>query len=103
MTKIEIDLTEEQLKKVEELEKLNFSVGDAIDALFAINENASFNIENVDDDKIDIYAKIKGSVCQVDGKTKVFLENYSDENKDYDEQIHEVKTKISWAKDFFKF
>ena len=40
MTKIEIELTEEQLKKVEILQNNDIDVGSAIDMLFEIKEKS---------------------------------------------------------------
>lgn len=51
MTKMEIDLTPEQIEKVEILKANGISIGEAIDMLFEIKEKALSDIETFDDSK----------------------------------------------------
>ena len=102
MPKMEIELTEEQLEKVKQLESNNISIGDAIDKLFEMKEKALPEIEAIDNE-MGIIDKVKEAAIDFENKAEVLDENFGDSSKTYDREIQDVKHKVSWAKDFFKF
>ncbi|MBR3139258.1 MAG: hypothetical protein IKF11_00110 [Methanobrevibacter sp.] len=103
MTKMEFDLTPEQIEKVEILKANDIDIGEAIDMLFEIKEKALIDIETFDDEKISLISKIKDEMYNVEEKSEVLDENYGDGEKTYELKAQEVKAKISWAKDIFNF
>ena len=103
MAKMEIELTEEQLEKVNHLEANGISVGDAIDKLFEMQEKALPEIAEIDDEQIGLFEKVKENALDVENKAEVLDENYGDADKSYEMKVQDVKHKISWAKDFFNF
>ncbi len=102
MAKMEIEFTDEQLEKVKELEDNNISVGQAIDMLFEMKEKAMPEIDAIDND-ISVFAKIKGNTLDVDSKAENLEENYGGADLSYEMKVQDIKHKVSWAKDFFKF
>ncbi len=101
MTKMEFDFTDEQIEKVEKLESNGISVGEAIDLLFEIKEEAFDQMDRVDEN-IDFVSKITDSE-DANKKMELLEKTYGDSEKTYEIKIQEVKTKISWGRDFFKF
>ena len=99
MNKIEIELTDEQLEKVKQLEAQNISVGQAIDMLFEVKEKALFEIEKIE--KSGLIDKV--SNINVNNKTENLEENYGDSEKTYEMEVQDIKHRIKWGKDFFKF
>lgn len=99
MNKIEIELTDEQLEKVKQLEAQNISVGQAIDMLFEVKEKALFEIEKIE--KSGLIDKV--SNINVNNKTENLEENYGDSEKTYEMEVQDIKHRIKWSKDFFKF
>jgi hypothetical protein len=57
MNKLEMEFTDDQLAKVKQLEGQGFGVGDAIDMLFELQDNALSEIENIDEEQIDVLKK----------------------------------------------
>lgn len=94
-----IELTEEQLEKVETLEANDISVGEAIDMLFKIKEDIELNAPTEDD--FDLLSKLVSSVKSTE-KEKIVEKEYT-ETKTYDDQIQKVKRNISWSRGFFNF
>lgn len=103
MAKVEFELTEEQLKKVEILNEHDIDVGRAIDMLFEMKEKALLEIEQIDDNEISLFEKVKENALNVDTKADNLEENFADGDKTYEMKVQDVKHKISWAKDFFNF
>lgn len=103
MVKMEIDLTEKQAEKVEILKQNDIDVGQAIDMLFEIKDKAMSEIENIDEEEIGIFERVKDSTFDIGAKAANLEENYGDSEKTYEMKVQDVKHKISWAKDFFKF
>ncbi|WP_407392964.1 hypothetical protein [Methanobrevibacter sp.] len=101
MVKMEIELTEEQLDKVKQLEKHDISVGQAIDMLFEAKEETLALVEDIE--TAGILGKIKDTTLDVDDKAKVLDGNYGDSEESYEEKVRDIKHKVSWAKDIFKF
>ena len=94
-----IELTEEQLEKLNTLEANNISVGEAIDMLFKIREDIKANAPTVED--INRLSQLVRSINS-DEKQEIVKNEYTDDET-YDEKIQDVKRNISWSRDFFKF
>lgn len=60
MTKMEFDLTDGQIEKVKILEENGISLGEAIDLLFEIKEEAFIQMDRVDEN-IDFVTQITAS------------------------------------------
>lgn len=103
MAKMEIDLTDDQMAKVKELDEQGIGVGDAIDMLFEVREIALPEIEAIDKDETVLFNKLKDVALDVDEKTELLDENYSEAEKTYEMKVQDAKHKVSWAKDFFNF
>ena len=95
MSKMEIELTDEQMEKVKQLEAQNITVGQAIDMLFELKEKALPEIEKLE----------KSGLLEVDvdAKAENLDENYGDSEKTYEMEVQDIKHKIKWSKEFFKF
>ncbi|WP_405290587.1 hypothetical protein [Methanobrevibacter sp.] len=102
MAKIEIELTDEQLEKVNHLKSHNISVGEAIDMLFEAKEKTFSELEAINKER-NVFGKVKDSTLDVDSKAENLEENYGDAEKTYDQEVLEYKPRLSWAKDVFKF
>ncbi len=100
---MEIELTPDQEKKVELLKENGLTVGDAIDTLFELKEKTLPEIESIADEQIGLIEKIKETSLDVDGKAEVLDDNYGEADKTYELKAQEIKAKISWTKDVFKF
>lgn len=99
---MEIEFTDEQIEKINQLEANDISVGDAIDMLFEMKDKALPEIESIDNE-INILDKVKEIASDVESKAENLEDNYGDADKSYEIKVQDVKHKISWAKDFFKF
>ena len=95
MSKMEIELTDEQMEKVKQLEAQNITVGQAIDMLFELKEKALPEIEKLE----------KSGLLEVDvdAKAENLDENYGDSEKTSEMEVQDLKHKIKWSKEFFKF
>lgn len=95
MSKMEIELTDEQMEKVKQLGAQNITVGQAIDMLFELKEKALPEIEKLE----------KSGLLEVDvdAKAENLDENYGDSEKTYEMEVQDLKHKIKWSKEFFKF
>ena len=102
MAKMELEFTDEQIEKINQLQANDISVGDAIDMLFEMKDKALPEIESMDNE-ITILEKVKENALDVESKADNLEENYGDADKSYEMKVQDVKHKISWAKDFFKF
>ncbi|MBQ9025963.1 MAG: hypothetical protein IJ104_06290 [Methanobrevibacter sp.] len=124
MTKIEIELTEEQLKKVEILKENDIDVGTAIDMLFEAKEQSyqqeaqylenkineankqreelEEQLENINKE-ISVYSQLKDASLDVEQKLKILEKEYGDVDESYEMKVQDVKHNINWTKDFFKF
>ena len=124
MAKIEIELTEEQLKKVEILQNNDIDIGAAIDMLFEIKEKSSQNEAEYLNSKIDqankerkelenkleevnreisLYSQLKDTSLDVDQKLKILEKDYGEVDESYEMKVQSVKRNINWTKDFFNF
>ena len=97
--KIEIELTDDQLKKVEELESQDISVGQAIDMLYEARQKAKSEFE-VMDKKLALLDKV--SEVDVENKAENLDENFGESGKTYEMKAQDLKHKIKWGKKLFK-
>ena len=124
MTKIEIELTEEQLKKVEILQNNDIDVGSAIDMLFEIKEKsyqqeAAYLNNKLDqankerkklEEKLDeinkeifLYSQLKDTSLDVEQKRKILEKDSGEIYASYEMKVQDVKHNINWTREFFKF
>ena len=89
--KIEIELTDDQLKKVEELESQDISVGQAIDMLYEARQKAQSEFE-VMDKKLALLDKV--SEVDVENKAENLDENFGESGKTYEMKAQDLKHKI---------
>ena len=104
MPKIEFDLTEEQIEKVETLKESGIDIGQAIDMLYEVRQKLGADIDSLDDEeKAGLFDKVRKTRLDVDAKTEMLEENYSQDKALTPEmQVVATKRQIRWAKDFFK-
>lgn len=100
---MEIELTDEQLEKVEILKENDIDVGQAIDMLFEAKEKLLSDNVDVEDDNNGIVDKIKDNALDVESKAENLDENFGEGQLSPDMQVMEYKHKIKWAREFFKF
>ncbi|WP_407375760.1 hypothetical protein [Methanobrevibacter sp.] len=101
MTKIEIELTDEQIEKLSSLTKEEIDFGKAIDDYFEARQQVSEKIEELERHP-SLSAKLVDNVMDVDNKAENLDENYGEVEETFEVKINDVKHSISWAKDFFK-
>lgn len=121
---IEAELTDEQFQKYNILMENGIDVGKTIDMLFEFKDKVvedssdylDIRISEVNKEKaeleeqlakvnkqIDIYAQLKDTTLDVDKKLEILEKDYSGIDESYDIRVQNVKHKVSWSKDFFKF
>ena len=100
MTKMEFDLTDEQIEKVKKLEENGISIGEAVDLLFEIKSEAMHQMDEVDEN-IDLVTQLTSR--DADNKIELMEKTYGDSEKTPEMKIQEVKHKVKWGRDFFKF
>ncbi len=119
-----IELTEEQLQKVEQLEAHGISVGKAIDMLYDVQDNlkeytndyldnkiADANAEKASleaqlkklNNELAVFNKLKDTSLDYNQKQEILEKEYSPLDETYEMKVQKVKRNISWAHDFFKF
>ena len=119
-----IELTEDQLKRVEQLEANDISVGQAIDMLFEVQDKLRVQSNNYIDDKIAeanaekasleeqikkiddeivIFNKLKDTSMDFNQKQEILEKEYGSLDETYEMQVQKTKRNVSWARDFFKF
>ena len=122
--KIEIELTDEQAKKVEILKENGMDVGGAIDALFEMKEMVIYSSESIVnvrirrateekaeleakmnkiDEELSFFEKLTDSSLDSTQKQKMVENEYGKINKTYDESVQDAKHKFKWSKSIFKF
>ncbi len=122
--KMEIELTDEQAKKVEILKENGMDVGEAIDALFEMKEMVKFSSESIVNDRIrraneekaeleakmnkldeelSFFEKLTDSSLNSTQKQKIVENEYGKINKTYDVSVQDTKHKFKWSKSIFKF
>ncbi len=119
-----IELTDDQLKKVEILQSNGIGIGDAIDMLFKVKEDVAIQgnkffdtkiaqateektaleeeIKKIDEE-IAIFNKLKDTSLDFEQKQEILEKEYGNIDDSYEVQVQNAKRNISWAKDFFKF
>lgn len=102
MTKIEIELTDEQIDKVKQLESNGISVGEAIDQLFEIRNEMTAQIDEVEK-SLSFIEELKNTATDADKKIEMIEKRYEETGTSPEMKIQEIKHKISWGRDFFKF
>lgn len=102
MVKMEIEFSDSQYEKVKQLEENGISVGDAIDLLFEAKDETLSMMDELDED-IKFFEKIKDATLDVDNKAEILDDNYGDAEKTYEMKVLDVKHKVKWGRDFFKF
>lgn len=100
METMEIELTEEQLKKVEILKSKDISVGEAIDLLFEMQNQALTQLEE-NNNETNILSKIKDTATDTKIKEDLLKRQY-EENETYDKTLQTTKHKIKWS-NYFSF
>lgn len=98
MPKIEIDLTDAQLDKVEILKSKDIDVGQAIDLLFEVQNEALAQLEEQKQAN-NLIEKIKDNTLDSEIKKELLKENYG-ENETYDKTVQTAKHGIKWSKYF---
>lgn len=99
MAKIEIELTEEQLEKVEILKSKGVNVGEAIDLLFEVQHEALAQIEEQKQEE-NLLEKISDTGFDSEIKAELLKKNF-DETETYDRSVQDAKHKVKWS-NFFK-
>ena len=102
MTKIEIELTDEQIEKVKQLESNGVSVGEAIDQLFEIRNEMIAQMDEVEK-SINFIDELKHTAIDADKKIEMIEKRYEETGTSPEMKIQEIKHKISLGRDFFKF
>ena len=111
MVKMEIDLTEEQMDKVNELQEHGLNVGDAIDMLFDLKETfADTKLNQAQDKKdkleeelakidkeISMYNQMKEGSLDPSLKVKIIEKEYGTIEKTYDESVQDAKHHFKWT------
>jgi hypothetical protein len=121
--KMEIELTDEQAKKVEILNEHDIDVGDAIDILFEMkdavidssNKIVDARLKEAEeqrarledemrkvDDKISFFSQLKDTSLDASQKQKMFEKEYNVEST-YDEAVQKSKHEFKWTKAIFDF
>lgn len=99
MTKMEIELTDEQIEKIEILKDNGISVGQAIDLLFKVQNEIKTQVQENHPDE-DILEKIENSAFDVNIKAEI-MEKADNKPETYDVAIEETRRKVKWS-EFFK-
>lgn len=100
MAKVEIELTEDQLEKVEILKSKDISIGEAIDLLFEVHNEIIDQIKEQDSEE-DIIEKINDEGYGVELKATVLKKNF-EESETYEKAVRDTKQDVKWSK-LFKF
>lgn len=110
--KMEVELTDEQAKKVEILKEKGISIGEAIDILFDTNkqfvdmrisratkEKAELEEKISElDEELTLFNKLKDSTMDSAQKQKIVEKEYGTITKTYDESLQNAKHKFKWSK-----
>lgn len=102
MVKMEIELTDEQYDKVNDLQVHGISCGDAIDLLFEIRLEVLAQIKTIDSN-IEVYDKVKNPDLDADQKRQILEDEYGDLETAYEDKVVMIKNKIGWARDLLNF
>ncbi len=98
MPKMEFEFTPEQIEKIKILESKDISVGQAIELLFEVQEEALNQIAEQKHDE-GFIEKIKSTSMDYEIKETLLKSQY-EEKETYDEAVFKAKTKINWSNIF---
>ncbi len=122
--KMEIELSEEQAKKVEILQENDIDVGQAIDILFEMKESVIESSASLleyrkseaakekaeleaklakVDDQLSFFEKLSDNTLDASQKQRIVEKEYGIINKTYDERVQNAKHNFKWSKSLFKF
>ena len=99
MEKMEIELTDAQLEKIEILKSKGISVGQAIDLLFEMQNQALSQVEEQEQDA-SISKIIKDDDLDLEIK-ELLIAKQHEEGETYDKTLQTTKHNIKWS-EFFK-
>ncbi len=110
--KMEIELTDEQAKKIDVLKENGIEVGEAIDMLFEMNNTFIDNkiikaqeekaeleekLSQIDDE-LSLFNKLKDTSLDSSQKQKIVEKEYGTIDKTYDESVQDAKHKFKWTR-----
>ena len=95
MVKMEIELTDEQFEKVKILESHGVDMGEAVDLLFSVQQEALFQLEEQKDDN-NLIEKMTDTGFDLKIKSELLKKNF-DESQTFDRKIQQAKSKIRWS------
>jgi hypothetical protein len=110
--KMEIELTDDQARKVETLKENGIEVGEAIDMLFEMNntfiedriiraQEAKAELEekiSEIDEELSLFNKLKDGSLDTSQKQKIVEKEYGTIDKTYDESVQDAKHKFKWTR-----
>ncbi len=109
---MEIELTDEQAKKIDVLKENGIEVGEAIDMLFEMNNTFIDNkiikaqeekaeleekLSQIDDE-LSLFNKLKDTSLDSSQKQKIVEKEYGTIDKTYDESVQDAKHKFKWTR-----
>ena len=100
MAKIEVELTDEQMEKLEILKANNVDFGEAIDLLFGLQHEIRAQVEEQQGEE-NLLEKFSDTGFDSEIKQGLLKKNF-DESETYDCAVQDVKQSVKWSK-FFKF
>lgn len=110
--KMEIELTDEQAKKIDILKENGIEVGEAIDMLFEMNNTFIDNkiikaqeekaeleekLSQIDEE-LSLFNKLKDTSLDSSQKQKIVEKEYGTIDKTYDESVQDAKHKFKWTR-----
>ncbi len=95
MPKIEIELTDDQMKKVEILKSQGISIGEAVELLLEVQHEALAQVEEQKDDE-NILEKIQETHTDAEIKTQLLKKNF-DDTQTYDRTVQDTKHHVKWS------
>lgn len=110
--KMEIELTDEQAKKIDVLKENGIEVGEAIDMLFEMNNTFIDNkiikaqeekaeleekLSQIDEE-LSLFNKLKDTSLDSSQKQKIVEKEYGTIDKTYDESVQDAKHKFKWTR-----
>lgn len=110
--KMEIELTDEQAKKIDVLKENGIEVGEAIDMLFEMNNTFIDNkiikaqeekaeleekLSQINDE-LSLFNKLKDTSLDSSQKQKIVEKEYGTIDKTYDESVQDAKHKFKWTR-----
>ena len=97
-----IELTDNQLEKVQFLEERGLSVGDAVEMLFKIKEDIEAHKKEIHEG-VEQFVKLNDENHIKFAEKNAVSEEDAESHQTYDKKIQAVKRNISWTDDFLNF